>query len=67
MVLVRVGWVNEQLDSLLGATMQRTWYDKKRKKILTSKPGDGEMKGLKVVAGWDVLNNSQVSLSGSMD
>ena len=50
------------LDSLLGATLQRTWYEKKTKKVLTSKPKDGEMGGLKVVSGWDVLSNSEVNL-----
>ncbi|KAL7414545.1 integral membrane protein DUF92-domain-containing protein [Mrakia frigida] len=49
------------LDSLLGATLQRTWYSEKQKKIVTSAPSEKE-EGLKVVSGWDVLSNSQVNL-----
>lgn len=50
-----------QLDSLMGATLQRTRYSQTTKRILTdeaSEPASGAE--IKVVSGFDILNNNQV-------
>ncbi|CDZ98426.1 Predicted membrane protein [Phaffia rhodozyma] len=56
------------LDSLLGATVQRTVYSAKDRKVLTTEPAqaDWEDQALVVVAGWNLLTNSQINLLTSM-
>lgn len=55
-----------QLDSLLGATVQRTRYLNTTKRILTDEAGvptpDAD---IKVISGLDLLTNNQVSESDS--
>lgn len=55
-----------QLDSLLGATLQRTQYSNTSKRILTDTstvPQEGS--DIKVVSGLDVLSNNHVRKSAS--
>lgn len=62
------------LDSVLGSSLQRTYYDRNSRKILLHNPvvdknrekeNKREEKELEVVAGWDVLTNNQVNLISS--
>jgi len=62
------GGLGSLLDSLLGATLQRTQYSTTRKRILidTSRPTSPDPeKDLQVVSGIDVLTNNQVNLISS--
>ena len=56
--------LSTQLDSLLGATLQRTQYSNTSKRILTDAsiaPEDGS-DDVKVVSGLDVLSNNNVRI-----
>lgn len=62
------------MDSVLGSSLQRTYYDRNSRKILLHNPvvdknrekeNKREEKELEVVAGWDVLTNNQVNLISS--
>jgi hypothetical protein len=58
--------VGAQLDSLIGATLQRTQYSNTSKRILTDTstvPQEGS--DIKVVSGLDVLSNNHVRKSAS--
>jgi uncharacterized membrane protein len=60
------GFGGAQLDSLLGATLQRTQYSNTSKRILTDTstvPQDGS--DIKVVSGLDMLSNNHVRTSAS--
>ncbi|KAI0948824.1 hypothetical protein AcV7_009465 [Taiwanofungus camphoratus] len=61
------GGLGSLLDSLMGATLQRTRYSQTTKRILTdeaSEPASGAE--IKVVSGFDILNNNQVNLLSSI-
>lgn len=49
------------MDSLLGATVQRTRYDEKQKLIMTD-----EIDGGKAINGLDILTNNQVNVLSSV-
>jgi uncharacterized membrane protein len=55
-----------QIDSLLGATLQRTWYHKKTKQILVGrlKP-DAARQDWQSITGRDILSNNSVNLLSS--
>lgn len=48
------------IDSLLGATVQKTWYSEKQKMVVQ----DGQ-NGAVAIRGWDVLDNHQVNKHSS--
>jgi uncharacterized membrane protein len=50
-----------QLDSILGATLQKTFYNTQSRKILTTNPSSTQQKELQAVSGLDVLSNNQVN------
>lgn len=51
-----------QLDSLMGATVQRTRYSTASSRILTDEsPQPNSQVDIKVISGLDILTNSQVS------
>lgn len=50
----------DQLDSLLGATLQRTRYSENKKRILQDASVPGAKDSIKVVSGLNLLNNNQV-------
>ena len=51
----------QQLDSLLGATLQRTQYSNTTKRVLTDTSAVPDSKAdIKVVSGFDILTNNQV-------
>jgi len=55
------------IDSVLGATFQKTWYSKKTKQVLLGRLSESEQKkrveeDWKVITGADVMSNNQVSL-----
>jgi hypothetical protein len=57
-----------QLDSLLGATLQRTQYSNTSKRILTDTSTVPQVgSDIKVVSGLDVLSNNHVRTSASTD
>ncbi|OBZ75316.1 Transmembrane protein 19 [Grifola frondosa] len=61
------GGLGSLLDSLMGATIQRTLYSTTTKRILTdesSAPSPGAE--VKRVSGWDILSNNQVNLFSSI-
>ena len=58
-------WGGAQLDSLLGATLQRTQYSNTSKRILTDTSTVSQDSDIKVVSGIDVLSNNQVWTSSS--
>lgn len=43
------------IDSVLGATVQKTWYSEKQKMVVS----DGR-DGAVTISGWDILDNHQV-------
>ncbi|KAI0692226.1 integral membrane protein DUF92-domain-containing protein [Cytidiella melzeri] len=63
------GFFGSFVDSLLGATVQRTHYSSKAKKILTDEStGAAVITGtdIQVISGLDILSNNQVNLLSSM-
>ena len=50
---------NLQLDSVLGATVQRTKYSVGKKLILTEE-SPVQTEGIRVISGMDILSNNQV-------
>ena len=56
-----------QIDSLLGATLQRTWYHRQSKQVLLGRlPPRANRSEWKVVTGRDVLSNNSVNLASSL-
>ncbi|EJF58008.1 hypothetical protein DICSQDRAFT_173376 [Dichomitus squalens LYAD-421 SS1] len=61
------GGFGSLLDSLLGATLQRTRYVKTTKRIWTEEAGALDAKAdVKVISGLDMLTNNQVNLLSSV-
>ncbi|KAH9919436.1 integral membrane protein DUF92-domain-containing protein [Amylocystis lapponica] len=61
------GGLGSLLDSLMGATIQRTRYSASTKRILTDEsPVPKDEAEIKVVSGLDILTNSQVNLLSSI-
>ena len=59
------GFAGSMLDSLLGATLQQTWYHTRSKQVLVGSREDitkKERKEWKIITGKDVLSNNQVSV-----
>jgi len=61
------GFLGSMIDSVLGATFQKTWYSKKTKQVLLGRLSESEQKkrveeDWKVITGADVMSNNQVSL-----
>jgi hypothetical protein len=49
-----------QLDSILGATIQRTCYSSKTKRIFQDHTGQPAGSDVKVISGINILTNNQV-------
>lgn len=66
-----VGWgafaggFGSLLDSLLGATVQRTRYSSERHVILQDDTHTND-RDTQTISGWNILNNNQVNLVSSM-
>ncbi|KIJ19469.1 hypothetical protein PAXINDRAFT_69531 [Paxillus involutus ATCC 200175] len=66
-----IGWgmaagvLGSMLDSLLGATLQRTRYSIDEKKILQDASIPGSNESVKVISGINILTNNQVNLISS--
>ncbi|KAI0363414.1 hypothetical protein BV20DRAFT_958350 [Pilatotrama ljubarskyi] len=61
------GGLGSLLDSILGATLQRTRFINSTKRILTDEaPEPASGSDVKVVSGYDVLTNNQVNLVSSI-
>ncbi|EQC33477.1 hypothetical protein SDRG_08987 [Saprolegnia diclina VS20] len=56
-----MGVLGSVLDSVLGATVQITWYDESAQKIVSA-PATHEPFAYRHVCGYDVLSNEQVNL-----
>lgn len=72
---VASGFVGSLIDSVLGATLQRTWYNTRTKQVLLgsrsrrvrSSGGEKDQeKEWSVVTGYNVLSNNQVNLVSSL-
>ena len=50
----------DQLDSILGATLQRTRYSNDKKRILQDASVPGAKESIKVVSGLNLLTNNKV-------
>ncbi len=66
-ILTAAGFVGSMIDSILGATLQRTLYNRKSRKVLVGKMPDqsteeGEWER---VTGWNVLDNNAVNFVAS--
>ncbi|KIM64503.1 hypothetical protein SCLCIDRAFT_1213330 [Scleroderma citrinum Foug A] len=59
------GLFGSMLDTLLGATLQRTRYSVNKKRILQDASVPGAKDSIKVVSGLNLLNNNQVNLISS--
>ena len=62
------GFAGSMLDSLLGATMQQTWYSRKTKQVLLGKRPQsrkGDEDEWEVICGKDVLSNNTVNFISS--
>ncbi|KAF9221042.1 hypothetical protein BS17DRAFT_712320 [Gyrodon lividus] len=66
-----IGWgmaagiIGSMLDSLLGATLQRTRYSIDKKRILQDASVPENNESVKVISGFNVLTNNQVNLISS--
>lgn len=56
------GFVGSLLDSILGATVQVTYYDVDRKVVVSSKGKDSNTSNIKHISGYDILSNAQVNV-----
>ncbi|KZT11193.1 uncharacterized protein LAESUDRAFT_601882, partial [Laetiporus sulphureus 93-53] len=64
---IAAGGLGSLLDSLMGATIQRTRYSNTSKRILTDEGSEsGADSDIKVVSGLDILTNNQVNLLSSI-
>ncbi|KAL4071982.1 integral membrane protein DUF92-domain-containing protein [Scleroderma citrinum] len=59
------GMLGSMLDSLLGATIQRTRYSEDNKRILQDGSVVGAKESIKVISGLNLLTNNQVNLVSS--
>lgn len=58
--------LSNQIDSLLGATLQRTLYNKQTKQVLLGRiPGQVDQTQWQVITGRDILSNNSVNLLSS--
>jgi uncharacterized membrane protein len=55
------GVVGSLVDSLLGATIQATWYSKDKKCIVKGKDKEND-KSVILISGWDILSNESVNV-----
>lgn len=53
------GLVGSILDSVLGATVQATYYDKEKKLIYCNR--DDDLKDVEQICGYNILTNAQVN------
>ncbi|KAF8530120.1 integral membrane protein DUF92-domain-containing protein [Hysterangium stoloniferum] len=60
------GGIGSLLDSIMGATIQRTRYSKKQKKILQDDTVAGPEDEVAVISGLNILTNGQINLVSSM-
>ncbi|KAH7886648.1 integral membrane protein DUF92-domain-containing protein [Phlebopus sp. FC_14] len=59
------GFLGSLLDSLLGATIQRTRYSVDKKRVLQDTSTAGGDEAIKIVSGLNILSNNQVNLISS--
>ncbi|PWN34079.1 uncharacterized protein FA14DRAFT_124988 [Meira miltonrushii] len=61
------GIAGSGIDSLLGATLQRTWYNTKTKQVLLGRlpPANKTQNDWQVITGFDVLSNNSVNFISS--
>ena len=60
------GFLGSTIDSLLGCTVQATYYSKDKKCIVKKKPGDRPDESIIVVCGNDYLSNEGVNLLSTL-
>jgi uncharacterized membrane protein len=60
------GGIGSMVDSLLGATIQRTRYSQERKRILADDHDNDSETDVKIISGVHILNNNQVNLVSSV-
>mmetsp|Transcript_20570 Transcript_20570/g.26646 ORF Transcript_20570/g.26646 Transcript_20570/m.26646 type:complete len:303 (+) Transcript_20570:73-981(+) len=56
------GLFGSMVDSLLGATVQSTYYDKDKKCVTSKHPKDGHEDSIEHICGMDILSNEQVNI-----
>lgn len=60
------GGLGSLMDSILGATLQASWYDEEKRRVLSEVSPDVDTSSLRHICGINVLSNEQVNLVSAL-